>query len=45
MDQLPDNLLRKLDELSAEWTSLGRELEDPLIAVDHRRTRAIAMRP
>jgi peptide chain release factor 1 len=44
MDQLPDNLLRKLDELRAEWTSLGRELEDPLIAVDHRRTRAIAMR-
>ncbi len=35
---------RKLDGLSAEFERLSRELEDPIVAIDHRRVREISIK-
>jgi peptide chain release factor 1 len=38
------NLLRKLDELDAQYHALGEQLVDPNILADHRQVRALSIR-
>ncbi|MCI0677378.1 MAG: PCRF domain-containing protein [Phycisphaerales bacterium] len=39
-----DNLIRKLDELDAQYTALSHQLIDPNILVDHRQVRALSIK-
>jgi peptide chain release factor 1 len=44
MPELPENLVRTLESLDAEFDRLSAQLEDPAIAADHRKARSIASR-
>ena len=44
MAELPENLVRTLESLDAEFDRLSAQLEDPAIAADHRKARSIAGR-
>jgi len=41
---VPDNLIRKLDELDSQFESLNRQLMDPEVAADHRQVRSLSIR-
>ncbi len=40
----PDNLIRKLDELSEQYDELGRQLIEPDTLADHRRVRELSVK-
>ena len=44
MVSVPDNLLRKLDELSDQYDELGRQLVEPETLADHRRVRDLSVK-
>ena len=44
MVSVPDNLLRKLDELSDQYDELGRQLVEPETLADHRRIRDLSVK-
>ncbi|MBU3729215.1 MAG: PCRF domain-containing protein, partial [Phycisphaerales bacterium] len=44
MNALPDNLVRRLNELDAELEMLDAQLADPAIHADQRRVRSVAAR-
>ncbi|GAB4386366.1 MAG: peptide chain release factor 1 [Phycisphaerales bacterium] len=41
---LTDSVRKKLDELSAQYADLARQLEDPAVLADHRRVRDLSIR-
>ncbi len=43
-DAIDPNLKAKLDELDAQFTAIGAELEDPAVLTDHRRVAALSIR-
>ncbi len=44
MVSVPDNLIRKLDELSDQYDELGRQLVEPETLADHRRIRDLSVK-
>ena len=44
LDKLPQTVVAKLRSLRTEHGELGRQLEDPDVAADHRKARALSMR-
>ncbi len=44
MTAATSNLIRKLDEIDAQYESLGRELLDPAVLADHRKVRTLSIR-
>ena len=41
---VPDNLIRKLNELNEQFEELGRMLLDPETLADHRRVREVSVK-
>ena len=44
MVSVPDNLVRKLDEMSGQYDELERQLLDPETLTDHRRVRELSIK-
>jgi peptide chain release factor 1 len=44
LDKLPPTVVAKLRSLRLEHSELGRQLEDPNVAADHRKARTLSMR-
>lgn len=40
---IPTKALQRLDDLTAEFTTLSKQLEDPAVTADHRAVRTLAM--
>ena len=44
LDKLQPSVVAKLRSLRTEFAELGRQLEDPAVAADHRKARSLAVR-